>query len=306
MSRFSLDCEPVFDYGRTEARWSTQPGLRGGHRPRGRGRRPAPPGHRPPGGLRGPRRARPDHLARGRTGLRRPLLAALPVVVLGGVLGRADAPRHRRRGVRAHERAAEYAGLDQPGRVPRASLAEPPPAQRPHPQRLDLRPHRGAAGRGHHLAARDPRRQPQLRLPLHLDPRRHLHLWGLYTLGFEREANDFFYFVADACDGADSDLQIMYGVGGEKELPEQELEHLNGYEDSRPVRVGNAAATQRQHDVWGPARLGLPARQVAGLPARAGLADAEARRRVPSPTGTSPTRASGRSGARRGISPPPS
>jgi len=67
-------------------------------------------------------------------------------------------------------------------------------------------------------------------------------LWGLYTLGFEREANDFFYFVADVCDG-DEELQIMYGVGGEKELPEQELEHLSGYDDARPVRTGNAAAT---------------------------------------------------------------
>ncbi len=76
-------------------------------------------------------------------------------------------------------------------------------------------------------------------------------LWGLYTLGFEREANDFFYFVADVCDGEEDELQIMYGVGGEKELPEQELDHLSGYEDARPVRVGNAAATQRQHDVWG-------------------------------------------------------
>jgi alpha,alpha-trehalase len=75
-------------------------------------------------------------------------------------------------------------------------------------------------------------------------------LWGLYTLGFEREANDFFYFVADVC-GGEEDLQIMYGVGGEKELPEQELHHLGGYEDARPVRIGNAAATQAQHDVWG-------------------------------------------------------
>jgi GH15 family glucan-1,4-alpha-glucosidase len=75
-------------------------------------------------------------------------------------------------------------------------------------------------------------------------------LWGLYTLGLDREANDFFYFVADASAGAD-DLQIMYGVGGERELPEQPLEHLNGYQGARPVRVGNAAHRQRQHDVWG-------------------------------------------------------
>jgi alpha,alpha-trehalase len=43
----------------------------------------------------------------------------------------------------------------------------------------------------------------------------------------------------------------MYGVGGERELPERTLDHLTGYEGSRPVRVGNAAYRQRQHDVWG-------------------------------------------------------
>jgi GH15 family glucan-1,4-alpha-glucosidase len=75
-------------------------------------------------------------------------------------------------------------------------------------------------------------------------------LWGLYTLGLDREANDFFYFVADVCQG-EEDLQIMYGVGGEKELPEQASYHLSGYDGAVPIRVGNAAATQAQHDVWG-------------------------------------------------------
>jgi len=75
-------------------------------------------------------------------------------------------------------------------------------------------------------------------------------LWGLYTLGLDREANDFFYFVADASAG-DEDLQIMYGVGGERELPESTLEHLSGYQGARPVRTGNAACRQRQNDVWG-------------------------------------------------------
>ena len=75
-------------------------------------------------------------------------------------------------------------------------------------------------------------------------------LWGLYTLGFDREANDFFYFIADACrDG--QDLQVMYGVGGEHELTEESLPHLSGYEGAWPVRVGNAAYQQKQHDVWG-------------------------------------------------------
>jgi GH15 family glucan-1,4-alpha-glucosidase len=75
-------------------------------------------------------------------------------------------------------------------------------------------------------------------------------LWGLYTLGFAREANDFFYFMADVAKD-DDDIQILYGVGGEKELEERTLPHLGGYEGARPVRVGNGAYRQRQHDVWG-------------------------------------------------------
>ena len=48
-----------------------------------------------------------------------------------------------------------------------------------------------------------------------------------------------------------AELQIMYGVDGERVLTEQVLEHLSGYENSRPVRIGNAAYEQKQHDVWG-------------------------------------------------------
>ncbi len=76
-------------------------------------------------------------------------------------------------------------------------------------------------------------------------------LWGLYTLGFDWEANDFFYFVADAVADGDDPIQIMYGIGGEKQLHEEELDHLSGYEGAQPVRVGNGAWNQRQHDVWG-------------------------------------------------------
>jgi alpha,alpha-trehalase len=75
-------------------------------------------------------------------------------------------------------------------------------------------------------------------------------LWGLYTLGLDREADDFFYFLADIAEH-DKNLQIMYGIGGERELTEVELDHLSGYEGARPVRVGNAAWDQRQNDVWG-------------------------------------------------------
>jgi alpha,alpha-trehalase len=75
-------------------------------------------------------------------------------------------------------------------------------------------------------------------------------LWGLYTLGFAREANDFFYFIADVA-ASKKDLQVMYGIGGEHELAEKTLDHLSGYEGSRPVRIGNGAYSQEQHDVWG-------------------------------------------------------
>ena len=75
-------------------------------------------------------------------------------------------------------------------------------------------------------------------------------LWALYTLGFDWEANDFFYFIADVA-GGNEDLQVMYGVGGERELDEQTLDHLDGYEGARPVRIGNDAYKQQQHDVWG-------------------------------------------------------
>lgn len=75
-------------------------------------------------------------------------------------------------------------------------------------------------------------------------------LWGLYSLGFDWEAVDFFAFIADMAE-RDEDLQIMYGIGGERDLPESELDHLPGYAGSRPVRIGNAAHSQVQHDVWG-------------------------------------------------------
>ncbi|MBB5166233.1 glycoside hydrolase family 15 protein [Mycobacterium sp. AZCC_0083] len=79
-------------------------------------------------------------------------------------------------------------------------------------------------------------------------------LWGLYTLGLDREADDFFAFIADVSGANDDEphpLQVMYGVGGERTLVEEELHHLSGYDNSRPVRIGNGAFDQKQHDIWG-------------------------------------------------------
>jgi GH15 family glucan-1,4-alpha-glucosidase len=75
-------------------------------------------------------------------------------------------------------------------------------------------------------------------------------LWGLSTLGFDREAHDFLYFIMDRLEEGGT-LRIMYGIDGRERLDEEELSHLSGYEGAKPVRVGNGAWDQRQHDVWG-------------------------------------------------------
>ena len=80
-------------------------------------------------------------------------------------------------------------------------------------------------------------------------------LRSLYHLGFNWEAVEYWGFVIDAISGGDLnhklELQIMYGIGGERDLAERTLDHLSGYRGARPVRVGNGAWDQHQHDVWG-------------------------------------------------------
>jgi alpha,alpha-trehalase len=76
-------------------------------------------------------------------------------------------------------------------------------------------------------------------------------LWSLHALGLDWEADDFMQFVADLPRNDDGSLQIMYGVGGERDLTERTLDHLHGYEGAVPVRIGNGAFRQRQNDVYG-------------------------------------------------------
>src|SRR5690606_20129426 len=66
-------------------------------------------------------------------------------------------------------------------------------------------------------------------------------LWALYALDFDWEANDYFWFIADLNDGDEGEMQIMYGVDGERDLTEEVLDHLHGYDGARPVRIGNDA-----------------------------------------------------------------
>src|SRR5512133_1099578 len=81
-----------------------------------------------------------------------------------------------------------------------------------------------------------------------------LTMEALWVAACPDEANKFFAFLAGAAASQlhrGTDLQIMFGVGGERDLTERELPHLRGWRDSRPVRVGNDAWSQRQLDVYG-------------------------------------------------------
>ncbi|HEX6920482.1 MAG TPA: glycoside hydrolase family 15 protein [Actinomycetes bacterium] len=77
---------------------------------------------------------------------------------------------------------------------------------------------------------------------------------ALWVSACPDEADDFFAFMTTAAAsgiGPGQGLQIMFGIGGEHDLSERELAHLEGWKDSRPVRVGNGAWDQQQIDVYG-------------------------------------------------------
>src|SRR5579885_820906 len=76
-------------------------------------------------------------------------------------------------------------------------------------------------------------------------------LYALNVLGFTEEAHAFTHWLRRLSYSNGEDLQIMYGIRGERELIEKELTHLSGYCDSKPVRIGNGAADQKQLDVFG-------------------------------------------------------
>ena len=77
---------------------------------------------------------------------------------------------------------------------------------------------------------------------------------ALWVAACPDEANEFFDYVTTSAAGSldrGGDLQIMFGIGGERDLTERELPHLEGWRHSAPVRVGNGAWSQRQLDVYG-------------------------------------------------------
>ena len=92
-----------------------------------------------------------------------------------------------------------------------------------------------------------------------------LTLLALVRAGYEDEARAWRDWLLRAIAGRPGEVQIMYGIAGERRLTELELEWLDGYEGSRPVRIGNAASGQLQLDVYGEVADALYHARQAGI-----------------------------------------
>jgi GH15 family glucan-1,4-alpha-glucosidase len=86
--------------------------------------------------------------------------------------------------------------------------------------------------------------------------------------GFTEEAEAYGDYIRRVATGNPAEIQIMYGVGGERRLTEFEVEHLPGYEGSKPVHVGNAASEQFQLDVYGEVTVAIYMGSELGMPIR--------------------------------------
>ncbi|MFJ9562000.1 glycoside hydrolase family 15 protein [Streptomyces fuscichromogenes] len=95
-----------------------------------------------------------------------------------------------------------------------------------------------------------------------------LTLGALLAAGYHKEAEHWRDWLVRAVAGDPADLQIMYGLAGERRLPEFELPWLPGFAGSSPVRVGNSAVDQLQLDVYGEVMDSLSLARTAGLPTR--------------------------------------
>ncbi|WP_326583751.1 glycoside hydrolase family 15 protein [Streptomyces sp. NBC_00481] len=93
-----------------------------------------------------------------------------------------------------------------------------------------------------------------------------LTLGALLSCGYQEEAEAWRDWLLRAAAGDPADLQIMYGLAGERRIPEYDLPWLSGYEDSSPVRVGNDAVRQLQLDVYGEVIDSVFVSRRSGLP----------------------------------------
>ena len=297
-SRSRSNCLPQFDYGRDERRVELR-------------RRRVRAGHGHVGatspldltGQHAPRHPR----ARGRTAARRSRRANRPGWRLSW---EGQAPTTLEEATAQREATEKYwrdwLAL---AKIHDHRLAAVHRAQRAGTEGAQLRADRGDHGRGHHVVARDARRRAQLGLPLHLDPRHRVHAAARSTTSASSGRRSS---TSRSCSrrwhrrsaSGEPNLQIMYGIGGETDLTEHTLDHLSGYRNSRPVRIGNGAFDQHQHDVWGMLldAVGSYQRQRRPDPDPGVGRPRQPRRHKPSNGSPSPTRASGRCGASRSTS----
>jgi len=103
-----------------------------------------------------------------------------------------------------------------------------------------------------------------------------LTLGALLTCGYHKEAEAWRNWLLRAVAGDPADLQIMYGLAGERRLPEFELPWLSGFADSAPVRIGNEAVKQLQLDVYGEVLDSVFLARRSGLPTKPHMWDIQA------------------------------
>ena len=108
-------------------------------------------------------------------------------------------------------------------------------------------------GRPHVRVARDDRRRTQLGLPLLVDPRLVVHPLWAHAARLHGRGSGVHAWMMARCQELEpgGSLQIMYAIDGRPVLPEETLDHLEGYMGSRPVRIGNDAHAHLQLDIYG-------------------------------------------------------
>ena len=250
-------------------------------------------------GIEGNRVARPPHAAGGRDALLRAVVGRRPATARA---------RPRRRPTMLDRTAQLLARLARRRPLPRPPLARPPAALGARAEGAHLRADRRDGRRADDVAAGDAGRRAQLGLPLHVDARRDVHAVGRCTRsGSTGRPTTSCSSSPTSNRNGDGSLQIMYGIGGERDLTEQTLDHLTGYEGAtagadRQRRLRPAPERRLRRG----ARLRLPAHEASAAACRSGCGrccedQVERRDRR---LGASPTRASGRRAASRSTTSP--